>query len=273
MAAAVGAKQKKFDVEFAEGADHPDLGPVAVGVLRLEYHYPPLEGDIDSADSYGYEVLFKQVDGLTFEVAQSGKMTKNVEVNMISAIRWLEAKQVVGITGDCGFMMAYQVFVRRNTELPVFMSSMMQAPMLIAAHDQDAKFAIFTANSKSLEPNLEFLLTDCGVEVDVDRFVLPAILKRVRKLVKDEPELAAIILECTELPAYADAIRAETGLPVFDAITLVDFFHSASSDNPHFGGAMKKGSFSGKKKGKGAVSKAMKKRFRPGADHPDLGPV
>ncbi|KAK3286813.1 hypothetical protein CYMTET_5644 [Cymbomonas tetramitiformis] len=297
MAAAVGAKQKKFDVEFAEGADNPDLGPVAVGVLRLEYHYPPLEGDIDSADSYGYKVLFRQVDGLTFEVAQSGKMTKNVEVNMISAIRWLEAKQVVGITGDCGFMMAYQVFVRRNTELPVFMSSMMQAPMLIAAHDQDAKFAIFTANSKSLEPNLEFLLTDCGVEVDVDRFVLvglqecdgfdavakgervnprlvqPAILKRVRKLVKDEPELAAIILECTELPAYADAIRAETGLPVFDAITLVDFFHSASSDNPHFGGAMKKGSFSGKKKGKGAVSKAMKKRFRPGADHPDLGPV
>eukprot|EP00966_Prymnesium_polylepis_P193970 4496140-Prymnesium_polylepis.1 len=48
-------------------------------------------------------------------------------------------------------------------------------------------------------------------------------------------KVRAIMLECTELPPYADALRAATGLPVLDAITLVDFFQSAISDNPYFG--------------------------------------
>ncbi|KAK3235754.1 hypothetical protein CYMTET_54067 [Cymbomonas tetramitiformis] len=293
----------KWQQEFAEGADNPDLGPVAIGVLRLDYHYPPLGGDIDSQDSYGYQVVFKQVDGLTFEMAQAGKMSKTVEKNMKGAIQFLEEKDVVGITGDCGFMMAYQVFVRQQTDLPVFMSSMMQAPMLIAAFEKEAKFAILTANSKSLEPNLEMLLEECGMHVDSDRFVVvglqdvpgfdavangeavdpkvvqPGIVKMVQDVCKKILTLEGIILECTELPAYADAIRAETGLPVFDAITLVDFFHSAVSDNPRYGtntkghakGKMKAHKKSNKKKG--TVKGTHKKRFKDGADHPDLGPV
>ena len=31
--------------------------------------------------------------------------------------------------------------------------------------------------------------------------------------------IRAILLECTELPPYADALRYHTGLPVWDAIT------------------------------------------------------
>ena len=33
----------------------------------------------------------------------------------------------------------------------------------------------------------------------------------------------------------ADTIRHATGLPVLDAITIVDFFHSALDENPHWG--------------------------------------
>ena len=32
--------------------------------------------------------------------------------------------------------------------------------------------------------------------------------------------IRAILLECTELPPYADALRYHTGLPVWDAITV-----------------------------------------------------
>ena len=37
-------------------------------------------------------------------------------------------------------------------------------------------------------------------------------------------EIRAILLECTELPPYADALRFETALPVYDAITCADMF-------------------------------------------------
>jgi len=46
---------------------------------------------------------------------------------------------------------------------------------------------------------------------------------------------AGLLLECTELPPYADALRHALRIPVLDAITLVDFVHSASTDNPAFG--------------------------------------
>jgi hypothetical protein len=41
------------------------------------------------------------------------------------------------------------------------------------------------------------------------------------------PEVAALVLECTNLPPYASRIQEATGLPVWDAITLVRWVHQA----------------------------------------------
>jgi hypothetical protein len=49
------------------------------------------------------------------------------------------------------------------------------------------------------------------------------------------PQARAILFECTELPAYSDAIRKACGLPVFDAITNCDFFMMSFADNDRFG--------------------------------------
>merc|ERR1719229_526672 len=56
-----------------------------------------------------------------------------------------------------------------------------------------------------------------------------------KEILMKEPTIRAVIMECTELPPYADALRAEFNLPVFDAITCADFFVSARKDNPRFG--------------------------------------
>lgn len=42
-----------------------------------------------------------------------------------------------------------------------------------------------------------------------------------RLLMERDPHLGAIVLECTNMPPYADLIRQITGLPVFDLTTLV----------------------------------------------------
>lgn len=52
---------------------------------------------------------------------------------------------------------------------------------------------------------------------------------------KKHPTAVAFCLECTELPPYSDAIRAATGLPVFDSITNCDFYINAFRDNERFG--------------------------------------
>jgi hypothetical protein len=48
-----------------------------------------------------------------------------------------------------------------------------------------------------------------------------------RELVERHPEVAAIVLECTNMPPYAAAIRDATGRPVFDITTLVCMAHGA----------------------------------------------
>ena len=71
-------------------------------------------------------------------------------------------------------------------------------------------------------------------KVDVAK-VQPHVVALVKKHLKANPKIRAVLLECTELPPYADAIRHDTGLLVLDVITLIDYFHAAVSPNPYYG--------------------------------------
>lgn len=230
-----------------------------LGVVRLDYNYPPAPGDIDCPGSYDYDVIYRVVPGMTFEMAQSGRLSRPVEGEFKKAIKWLEANGAAGITGDCGFMMAFQPIAREVATVPCFMSSMVQCPMVSVAFDKFDKILILTANSETLKPQKDTLLNACGFDVDDDRFLIkgcqdvdgfdavekgeavdvervtPGIVRMTDVILRRQPSIRAIILECTELPPYADALRASTGLPVWDAITNADFFISARKDNPRFG--------------------------------------
>jgi len=230
-----------------------------LGVVRLDYNYPPSAGDIDCPGSYDYDIIFRCVPGLTFEMAQAGKMTYTVQKEFEAAIKYLESKGVCGITGDCGFMMAFQPIARDIAKVPVFLSAMVQCPMISIAFDKYDKILILTANSATLKPQKDILLSQCGFDVDDSRFVIygaqdvpgfdavakgakvdveavtPGIVKMTRDILVKEPTIRAICLECSEMPPYADALRKEFDMPVFDAITCTDFFVSARKDNPRFG--------------------------------------
>ena len=105
-----------------------------------------------------------------------------------------------------------------------------------------------TANGETLKPMNDLIRDECGIDTqqqryhyigceDVDGFeavavggkvdtqkVEPGIVKKALESIKKFPKTRAILMECTELPPYSDAVRHATGLPVFDAITNCDFF-------------------------------------------------
>ena len=235
----------------------------AIGILRIDYDYPPAPGDIDHPNSYHYRTHQEIAKFLTFEAAQAGEpLTAKQKEHFDAAITRLEAiPGVVGITGDCGFLMNYQKEARRQAKLPCFISAVMQCHILSCSFSVDEEFLVLTANGESLRPSFNKMLamahvTDperqarfhvlgCenvdgfdavakGEKVDVPR-VTPGIVKIASEAVAKNPKIRAILLECTELPPYADSLRRALKMPVLDAITLVDFFHSAVTDNPVFG--------------------------------------
>lgn len=232
-----------------DSAEHPTLG-----VLRLDYDYPAARGDIDNPKSFSYPVIYRAVPGFTFQMCQSGQMTLEVAQEFDEAIRWLaEEKKVSAITGDCGFMMWFERRAQSITKVPVFISALMQLPSISAALcKDDDKVLVLTANVDSLRPmrglinqwtgtkdeQKHFVYVGCedvphfgyqvehGLQVDVDK-AEPGILAKTRRALATTPNVKAIVLECTELPPYASAIRAETGLPVYDAITNCNFVMSS----------------------------------------------
>jgi hypothetical protein len=230
-----------------------------LGVIRLDYDYPPSPGDIDHPQSFGYDVYYRVVPGLTFESCQAGKMSKEVEANFEEGIDYLLAKGVSGITGDCGFMMYFQALARRHTTKPIFMSALAQLPAVTCAFNQHELVAIMTANSETLKPMRNLIKDECGVDPEERRFVIvgcqnvpgfeavaaggkvntvkvtPGMVELAKQTLKQYPKMRCILLECTELPPYSDALRAFTRLPVYDAITCCDFFITGAQDNKRFG--------------------------------------
>lgn len=48
-----------------------------------------------------------------------------------------------------------------------------------------------------------------------------------RALVKSNPSIGAVLLECSNLPPYAKALQDEIRLPVFDFTTMIDYVRSS----------------------------------------------
>jgi len=194
----------------------------------------------------------------------AGVLTEDVKREFITAVKWLvEVKKVSVVTGDCGFMMFFQHIARSDEcthgSTPVVMSALAQLPAVTCAYAQDEKVIIMTANGATLEPMHDLLCSECGVEIRDKRFIIvgcedvpgfeavalgekvdtekvtPGIVAAAQKALVENPNAKCILLECTELPPYSDALRIATGLPVFDAITCCDFFMTGFQDNKRFG--------------------------------------
>ena len=162
----------------------------------------------------------------------------------------------MGISGNCGFMMWYQARVRELTSTPVFMSALMQAPLVEAAIGGAAKVLLLTANSKTLLAARTVLLREAGVKVDDPEQVRGAGRGAPRRLPSRSPtrasapstprlraRLSSIACALESSPTQASRACcssarscrrmrtrcAATSLPVFSVVSLFSYFYGAPS--------------------------------------------
>ena len=53
--------------------------------------------------------------------------------------------------------------------------------------------------------------------------VTDEVVSVVRKGLEENPDIGAVVLECTDLPPYSARIRDELGIPVFDINTMISY--------------------------------------------------
>lgn len=211
---------------------------VGLLLLNLLETHPP--GDTAHVGTYDYPVLMKVVDAADVTLVARGD--KAIEQDIVAAAQELERMGVKAISSNCGFLVHYQEAVRAAVSVPVFLSSLLQLPMIARSIGPDQKIAVLTAFKERLTPEvlkLAGLPEGVGVvtasiettpefrnmaqeNLDTDAFG-DRLEEAAGKLFEENDNIGALLLECALFPPYAARLQQAFGVPVYDFISLIDF--------------------------------------------------
>ncbi len=242
--------QPDWDISIPKGQA---IAGHAVGILVLDLHYPYLPGNVANATTFNYPVLYKVLKGAGDEILQADPSLLN---KIIAGGKELEEQGVRAIVGSCGYFGNYQKEAAAALDVPVFLSSLMQVPIIMQSLKPDQKVGILCAVKDALAPKM---LESCGI-TDLSRIAIAGaqdivdfqkilqgkghfnsrrleeeLVKLARQLVSNNPEVGALLIECTDMPPYAWAIQDAIQLPVFDYITLIEWIYRAVIRQPFSG--------------------------------------
>lgn len=217
-----------------------------LGILMLDARFPRIPGDMGNATTWPFPVMYRVVKGATPErVVLQG--AEGLLDDFLAAAAELVDQGAEALTTNCGFLTLFQRELATHVRVPVATSALMQVPWVQAMLPPGKRVGIVTVSKSSLT---DAHLTAAGVPLDVPiagteggreffRVLIRAekqdmdvalaeqdILDAGRSLVAAHPEVGAIVLECTNMPPYARALREVVGLPVFDIVSMIEWFHA-----------------------------------------------
>ncbi len=213
------------------------LGRFMIGILMLDTAFPRVVGDVGNPKSFDYDVRYAVVPGATPKAIVRGDVAPWVQAFIVAG-RTLVSEGCTGLATTCGFLTPLRAEVERSTGVPVVSSSLELIPKLLA---DGAQPGILTISAASLEENH---LQAAGVPyqtpiqgVDGGHFSTSILENRTKLdtalaesemvsgaevLCKMHPRIDTIVLECTNMPPYAEAIKSATGCDVVSVLTLID---------------------------------------------------
>ncbi len=223
-----------------------------LGILMLDAQFPRIPGDMGNALSWPFPVHYKIVRGASPDLVVR-KGAPGLLPSFIEAARDLVADGVDGITTNCGFLSLMQADLQAAVPVPVATSSLMQVRMVNALLPPGKRAGILTISGSTLtddhlkaahvpegtpigstEGGHEFTRAILGNELTLDvDLAREDNVTAAKALVAANPEIGALVLECTNMVPYAADIRAATGLPVFSIESYITWFHSGLVPRRH----------------------------------------
>lgn len=218
-----------------------------IGIIMLDTVFPRIPGDVGNASTFPFPVRYKVVRGASLQ-----RVVKEADPALlepfIQAAKELEHEGVRAITTSCGFLAIFQKEIANALNIPVFTSSLLQVPMVQSFLSKEQKVGIITARARSLS---SMHLAGVGIEncrlviegmdeaeaftstfvegnplIDIDKCTAEMV-ETAQRLVDGNPEVGAIVLECTNMPPFAKAVQDAVKLPVFDIVTLINYVHAS----------------------------------------------
>lgn len=221
-----------------------------IGVLGFEAgheeafpQFEELLGHIANPKTFNFPVRYERVKGICYTTLVTDPTPHTCEL-MISTAQQLEKDGCRAIVSCCGFTSRFQRELATSVKIPVFASSLLLIPMIAQALGSQQSIGVITFDKRNFT---ELHLKASGVTDDVTVWVAGLedtdelskiwfnpnasfdtqqfgkdLVQVVQALVKEHPDIGAVVLECGDLPPFAAMIREAVNLPVLDLVTAVN---------------------------------------------------
>ena len=220
-----------------------------IGILSLDTRFPRILGDAGNPESYHLPARVRVVPGAgSPDIVKDGRPSPALVEGFRRAAEDLVSEGACLITSTCGFLITVQREIGASSPVPVLLSGLCLLPsvqlmvggrpvgVLTASASALGSEALRAAGAGPEDVRIgglqdsalfaeTFLASKHSQHASFDAAQMQAeVCHAAEALVARAPEIAAIVLECGNLPPYAKAIRQVTGRPVFsilDAARLV----------------------------------------------------
>jgi Asp/Glu/Hydantoin racemase len=222
----------------------------ALGIIMLNTRFPRVVGDVGNPDTFAFPVRYQIVEQATVgQVVRADGLSASLVDGFVEAARKLAATGVAGLTTSCGFVAICQNELARRCPLPMVASSLCQVPLVQAALPAGRRVGVITVDARKLTPahltavgapadtpvagteggsELTRVIEQDLPELDPDK-AAQDVLDAGEALVAKAPEVGAVVLECTNMAPYARTLARHLGLPVFDILGLLAWWHRSLS--------------------------------------------
>ena len=217
-----------------------------IGIIQVDTQFKRILGDIGNPATWPFPVLYQIMRDISPRKVIFKNDTPVLQAALQAALS-LEEKGVNAITTTCGFLARYQKELSDAVKVPVLTSSLLQIQLIDRMMNRKKRIAVLTAKKSALN-QLHFQAVGArdipvicyGMDekayfqkVFVNNLLSdfkPCIIERellalTRELMEKHPETGAILLECTNMSPYIKSIQAQAQVPVFDILTLIQWFY------------------------------------------------
>lgn len=223
-----------------------------VGLLVFRPWYPCIAqvGHQANMQTYDFPVRLKFVeqpfDSVPFHESPDSHRGWNLE-EWKRCAQELQEEGVRAIVCGCGLTGSIQSMLQQAVEIPIFTSTMLFVPELVSQLPVGKRLGIVTVGESFLRAHDNALFRECGIDEELmplaiagmyesewaddwatmasnsfdPTFVESSLVSVAKKLVSDYPDIGSLLIECTDMPPYKEAVRRAIDLPVFDPVDMV----------------------------------------------------
>lgn len=227
------------------------MAQAALGIVEMANKPLRHPGNLGNPATFAYPVIY--AGAATAFTDRILKRDPAVAADYVQQGQQLQQQGIRALLTTCGFNIAYQTEIARRLPVPVATSSLLLLPLLLRLVSVDRVIGVITFDQTQLDPTL---LSLAGVSSeDLARLKIlgldgtrtwhelrkpePALpldaigddlMASIQRLLAETPTLGGILLECSALCPFSPRIRAETGLPVLDFVSLANLLQASVAD-------------------------------------------